>query len=271
MMVNAHSTRTPRTAFTLIELLVVIAIIAILAGLLLPALSLAKSKARRTVCINNLKNLTLSWVMYSQDHDRLPETYFFHSSGEVNTNTWVRGSVDDHPAYGRVEAGTPDSINPNALRLGALFPYSKAIEIYRCPADRSQAEGTLRVRSYSINGWMGGRPLAGQDQYRLFLKASDIVSPGPSRAVVVIDEHENSINDGWFAVDMNGTRGFLDAPASRHDGGYTLSFADGHVEFWRLRDARTRSWTRLPIPNNPPNEDWARLSSVASSFNASHY
>ena len=81
-----------------------------------------------------------------------------------------------------------------------------------------------------------------------------------------LDEHEKSLNDGWFAVDMLGRWGLLDAPASRHGGGYNLSFADGHAQFWKLLDQRTLSWDSLPISNTPSNPDWEQLRQAASSL-----
>ena len=117
-----------------------------------------------------------------------------------------------------------------------------------------------------MNGWMGGRPLAGPDEYRVFLKEEEIVEPSPSKAWVLIDEHEKSINDGWFAFDMVGNRGFIDVPASRHDRRFPLAFADGHAEVWKLDDTRTIKWETLPIPNNPQNIDWVRMQAATSSL-----
>jgi prepilin-type N-terminal cleavage/methylation domain-containing protein/prepilin-type processing-associated H-X9-DG protein len=253
-------------AFTLIELLVVIAIIVILAGMFSPALAKAKGKAHRVVCTSQLKQLSLCWVMYAQDHHGvLPESYAFDPAGGINEYAWIRGSMDDNPAYGQLEPGKLDSTNVNAIIQGKLFPYNRSTAIYRCPTDRSTTGTVPRVRSYSINGWMGGRPLAGQDEYRVFLKETDLTDPGPAQTFVFIDEHEKSINDGWFVFDMTGARGLIDAPATRHDHAFTLSFADGHVETWKLKDARTINWQKLPISNQPDNPDWQRLRAAASS------
>jgi prepilin-type N-terminal cleavage/methylation domain-containing protein/prepilin-type processing-associated H-X9-DG protein len=253
-------------AFTLLELLVTIAILGILAALLLPTLRNARGRALNTVCVANFRQLTAAWLSFADDNGGRLVSAFYFQAGQVNSNAWVRGSMDDDTReYPPVQPGVRDSTNVLGLRLGALYSYVGAPEVYRCPADPSRVDGVPRVRSYALNGWMGGTHVYGQSNYWVFKQLNDIRQPPPSQAWVFIDEHERSINDGWFAVDMEGARGLLDAPATRHAGSYALSFADGHVELWPLRDARTRNWSALPIPNSPPNPDWQRLRDATSS------
>src|SRR5438093_6158471 len=124
-------------AFTLIELLVVIGIIAILAGLLLPALSKAKSEAQSIACINNLKQLQLCWHLYAHDnHDTLPPNNYVY---DVDTGGPLLLSLSWCPGNTRTDTTTSN------IEHGLLFPYNRSAAIYHCPSDKSTVETAAGV------------------------------------------------------------------------------------------------------------------------------
>ncbi len=263
-----------RSGFTLIELLVVIAIIAILAAMLLPALAKAKTKAQGIQCLGNTRQLMLAWRMYAEDsNDNIPAAY---NTGNTSVApAWVPTSLF-------LDYTTPSAQGnwdyANTIEKSVLWPYcGQNRAIFHCPADPStglNAAGQTvpRVRSMSMNGWMGGvyagTPNPGEDgaygriNGTVFKKLSSMKTPGPSQFIVLLDERHESINDGLFLIMMDGyptstPLGLADFPAIYHNGASGLAFADGHSEIHKWRDGATQQ-KAMPARNvaAPNDASW---------------
>ena len=225
--------RSSRIGFTLIELLVVIAIIAILASLLLTALSTAKNKAQAAICSNNVKQLITAWSMYASDH----QERFVNNHGDEeirqSRDSWINNLLSWE--------SSPENTNEVFLRESKLAPYvAGSHRVYKCPGDNVPSANGQRTRSMSINGMVGdsGRLSDRYNQeYRQFRTSADLVQP--AALFVFLDEHPDSINDGYFHNDVDSYT-WSDLPASCHGGSCCLSFADGHSETHKWVDAETR-------------------------------
>ncbi|MGE4286352.1 MAG: type II secretion system protein [Phycisphaerae bacterium] len=218
-----------RRAFTLIELLVVISIIAMLMAILMPALGRARESAKRTVCLSNLKTLTLGWMLYSDANDgRIP----FGSVRYAEANGYNAGWVTPIPNFvtNPWEAELQDQLA--SIKDGSIYPYVQNTDVYHCPMSPSD-----EVRSFStthaLNGTksfvegLGGTMVTKQLQIR---RAGE--------RIVFLDDYLTNWDACW-GVYADRAQWWNSMPVRHGSGGNTFSYADGHFEFIKWQDKRT--------------------------------
>jgi prepilin-type processing-associated H-X9-DG protein len=173
--------------------------------------------------------------MYSLDHEDVALGPYASSIAPA----WCEGTV----------VSAPDAVNDRFITNSPTYTYLSTREAFRCPADVAglmhAGKVVLRNRSYAMNAFMGDTTTSWVQNHRTVYKTvpktTAITGPGPSAIYILVDEHENSINDSHF-FPFNDLRTFnnnpwLDAPSGRHGDAAGFTFADGHSEVKKWRSS----------------------------------
>ena len=257
-------------AFTLIELLVVIAVVALLLALLIPVLRSAREQGHRVVCLSNLKQLTLAWTAYADEHDG--KLVYGAAFGTATHSRLGRTKYRIGWAGWELCHARPPSITDPLP--GALRPWIKNVDIYRCPRGRpghavtyaivmsanggEDVEGTYKEGENELEMIKFGKRV-GRTMLKL-TRLTEIVSPGAAQRAVFIDQGQTPTTSHFYVHYLCPKWENLNPPPIRHGNGTTLSMADGHVEYWKWSRESVQMpryiWSWLGLPVELMHEDY---------------
>lgn len=230
-----------RRGLTLVELLIVISGICLLAAISFPALLRVRNQAQGTVCLQNVKSLSVAWLLYKDDND---DRIVGGQAGKF-PYAWVREPTG---------VGTVLERQKEGIRQGSLYSYVGGTEdAYRCPADERVVRASqLAFCSYSIAGGANGE--VWQKTYAPAVKYSEIIQPA-TKYVFVEEANPLGWNSGSWLLNPV-ARAWVDPLAVWHSKTRsTLGYADGHAEIQIWVDRSTIAMSReqqsaYPVPSN---------------------
>jgi prepilin-type processing-associated H-X9-DG protein len=217
-----------------------------------------RERAKRTVCLANLKQLTAAWNLYADENNDTLVNGDTEEYGDFETQTLMYAPGGEHyrerPWVLRDWQHDATIVQKKiAIENGALFPYCKDIKLYKCPlvSLKTRLRSYTAVDAMNCKGWpnMGGVMLKTRSQI-----------DRPSERFVFIDDGGYSLG-GWTCYVKEDK--WWDPPPISHNLGANFSFADGHSEYWKWKDSRTIS-VEYPFPPTQPGNEDIRRTQVAA-------
>ena len=271
--------------FTLVELLVVIAIVVVLAAIIVPALNRAREMGKRTVCLSNIRQLTMAWLMYANDNrGRI-------CCAHATPISWQNGVSPVLTSWGWV--GLDPTYSGRAVTGGKLWTYLRDKRVYVCPDDPQAVHWNLAGGetgevlgsptllygptglSYCANALLGAQTILNGQSFEPAAMSQPVpiiycVSQvkNAERMFVFIETTQNFPGErtlvaspavGLFPPPIYplgfGSGNVFARPGLFHRSGRaadgcTVSFADGHAIFWQYSNSQVSQWADgLPGPD----------------------